>query len=612
MAIAHPFFDSDHFAEEDVLDFSDEPDRSPNETSAGLRRRLRELLSRPTGRMLPETGAERAELVIRVVVAAVADRFLESIRSHRRYLAIVSSVVSMVSLALTAMGPFLTDLFFILLLLIATCGGGLLVLAATVAIFQLGKLRTRILGSLQQSEDIAVKAQRVVEDLNLPTSYLSGIRFAFDLVRDPAAVLSSYSTASQEVRSLLKDLNSVAVDVPVTPSGLRESGLVAPRMAGEKLGPLDPDFFLQIERKRRGRGGQMSLQAIADAVANSIFHHVVALLVSQARPESAASFTAEFAPDGGLREATAANRMIDWLALNGIEYDASLLSLLDALASVLETPFDLKDFDMIRPLPAQENEFGGSLPLASALARAKAGDEVQQALISAVHFASQGRIEDQLWCLEFAAKRGNVEAMLDAGVVAGELGLLDQSEHWTRKAAEAGDPLAMHNLGIMAWEAGDPEEAKGWLIRSTEGGNADSFAALEQIASELGDASGARVWAAEGALADNPRCLLVHAMNLGVGDDRMIPVAMPFMERAALLGLPEAMLKLGIMHHKLGDNAAAMHWVEKGASAGNVDAMAIAGVLQNLLGNSAEARSWLQMATAEGHQKASEMLTELK
>jgi hypothetical protein len=229
--------------------------------------------------------------------------------------------------------------------------------------------------------------------------------------------------------------------------------------------------------------------------------------------------------------------------------------------------------DQAAPRQASSEEDGGSL--LDALSAAEAGDEVQGLMVAAVVADADGDKNRALALLERAASLANVDAMVEAGAMAGQLGDVVRSRHWAEAAARRGSPAGMYNLAVIDLQSGDRRAAAAGFRRAVEAGNHWGYAALVDLAEQDGDHVAARRWAAAGAEVDNPRCLQVHANHLLHDDPSNTSGVLALLEKAGSLGNPDAMVQAGIIHHHLGNGPQARHWLIKADEAGVTDARTI-------------------------------------
>lgn len=208
---------------------------------------------------------------------------------------------------------------------------------------------------------------------------------------------------------------------------------------------------------------------------------------------------------------------------------------------------------------------------------AESGDEAQRLILASVVLANDGRTQEAFEVLERAARLGHIDAMVQAGVLAGQLGDSAANRYWTQAAADTGDPVGLYNLGVLYVHDHDRALAADAFQKAAERGNSNGYAALVGMSEEQDDSISAAKWAALGAEAGHPACLQKHGLFLYERGDRA--GALVALEAAANAGNGAAMLMAGITRHEDGDISGARYWILKAREAGNSKAD---GLLQRL------------------------------
>jgi TPR repeat protein len=226
-----------------------------------------------------------------------------------------------------------------------------------------------------------------------------------------------------------------------------------------------------------------------------------------------------------------------------------------------------------------DESMGGSTNAAGAAADAildqakhdmESGDEAQRLYVAAAFAAGDGDLQRAFEMLERSAQLGHVEAMTEAGLIAGRLGNPGASRFWTETSAKQGSPVGMFNFAVLESEAGRNAAAATWFQRAAEAGNTEGYAALTEMAERADDRASLERWAQLGAAAGHPHCLHRHGYLLYDAGDRTGGLAA--MEQAAELGNGEAMVMAGLMCHELGNTSRARYWLLKAGGAGQQQA----------------------------------------
>lgn|GEM_PF-7019597 len=181
---------------------------------------------------------------------------------------------------------------------------------------------------------------------------------------------------------------------------------------------------------------------------------------------------------------------------------------------------------------------------------AEEGDAASSLYMEGLALEARGETEAALFKSVEAAQLGSVDAMREAGALAGQLGRDRDSLFWYESAAQAGDPVGMYNMGAAAVEAHDRVSAARWFQQAAEGGIADGYAALTQLADEAGDSEAELRWSGLGAAAGQVFCIARHGLLLAMGaegDTAKTRRARDYLEQAADRGdVPSAALAVDL------------------------------------------------------------------
>jgi TPR repeat protein len=194
-------------------------------------------------------------------------------------------------------------------------------------------------------------------------------------------------------------------------------------------------------------------------------------------------------------------------------------------------------------------------------------------------------------CSELAAEAGSAPAMLDLGILAHEEGDADAARAWWEQAAEAGMTEAMNNLGALADKEGNPDTAYGWWERAAAAGDSMAMANLGIIAFRARDLKTARIWLERAAENGSAEAIV----NLGILADEEDD-----WERAVENGSAEAIVNLGNLAHEEGNADAARAWWKRAAAAGSAEAMYNLGALAHMADDRESARTWWERAAEAG------------
>ena len=129
-------------------------------------------------------------------------------------------------------------------------------------------------------------------------------------------------------------------------------------------------------------------------------------------------------------------------------------------------------------------------------ALAESGDTKAQYDLSLMYIqgiGTQKNIEQGLVCLKRAAEKGNIEAMLELGVLYQKIDTLDNAPqlalHWFEKAAMAGSAVGQYNLAHMYMDGGqiaiDLPKAYIWMSISDATGNPLAISELASLKADL-------------------------------------------------------------------------------------------------------------------------------
>ncbi|MBM3681768.1 MAG: sel1 repeat family protein [Actinobacteria bacterium] len=75
---------------------------------------------------------------------------------------------------------------------------------------------------------------------------------------------------------------------------------------------------------------------------------------------------------------------------------------------------------------------------------------------------------------------GDVQAVVELGLLAAESGDLGTAREWYLKAAEFGESRAMVSLGGLAEESGDLDTAREWWLKAAKLGDEDAITRLNE------------------------------------------------------------------------------------------------------------------------------------
>ena len=124
------------------------------------------------------------------------------------------------------------------------------------------------------------------------------------------------------------------------------------------------------------------------------------------------------------------------------------------------------------------------------------GNAVAQLYLRGFSLAALGGDQrEALRCMEEAARHGHVEAMYDAGLLAGEMGDANLARFWWEAAAGAGHGKAAKNIAVTEFRAGRLDAAGLWFHKAAERGVPSGYAGLAQLANHVGDQAAELSWA---------------------------------------------------------------------------------------------------------------------
>ena len=204
--------------------------------------------------------------------------------------------------------------------------------------------------------------------------------------------------------------------------------------------------------------------------------------------------------------------------------------------------------------------------------------------------------------LRKAAERGDPQATVNLGSLAYKAGDLELAESWYQQAADLGNADAMHNLGVIARDAGDLELAESWFQKSADLGNSEAMYTLGALADEAGDLVLAKSWyqkAADRGYTDGMWWVLgiIGPKKSGLISES----GEPWQQKAAEIGSPEAMARLGWIAYEEGDLALAESWYKKSSDLGSSSGMVGRGRRAYDTGDLVLAESWLRKAADLGN-----------
>ena len=97
--------------------------------------------------------------------------------------------------------------------------------------------------------------------------------------------------------------------------------------------------------------------------------------------------------------------------------------------------------------------------------------EAEKIFVQAEKYRKEGSKEKAKERYEIAARKGNIDAINNLGVLYDNEGERLKAKEWYEKAASKGDAEAMTNLGVLYAKEGDKEKAKEWYEKSASKGN---------------------------------------------------------------------------------------------------------------------------------------------
>jgi len=203
----------------------------------------------------------------------------------------------------------------------------------------------------------------------------------------------------------------------------------------------------------------------------------------------------------------------------------------------------------------------------------RTGDAVAHLYLRGFSLAALGGDQrEALRCMEEAARHGHVEAMYDAGCLAGEMGEANLARFWWEAAASAGHGKAAKNIAVTEFQAGRLDAAGLWFHKAAERGVPSGYAGLAQLANHAGDQAAELSWARAGAEAGDPFCLTRYGLvtlNLHGDNPQAVRAVLPYLQRAAEQGDRDAMFFAGCGHGSLGESYEARHWLLRAEQAGD-------------------------------------------
>jgi TPR repeat protein len=166
-----------------------------------------------------------------------------------------------------------------------------------------------------------------------------------------------------------------------------------------------------------------------------------------------------------------------------------------------------------------------------------------------------------------SAIAGNIQSMVNMGILLYESGDTAEAHEWFAKATATNHPVSLTSVGRILTQGGEQAEAEAMLRKAADMGFAPAMDALSDLLQERGDAIEAESW----------------------------------LRRAAATGYPPAVNSLGMLLHFRGEKLEAEDLVRKAAEAGYLQAVAFLGVLLSERGDTPEAEVWLRLAARFGH-----------
>ena len=97
--------------------------------------------------------------------------------------------------------------------------------------------------------------------------------------------------------------------------------------------------------------------------------------------------------------------------------------------------------------------------------------EAEKIFVQAEKYRKEGSKEKAKERYEIAARKGNIDAINNLGVLYAKEGDKEKAKEWYEKSASKGSMEAMNNLGLFYSKEGDKEKAKEWYEKSASKGN---------------------------------------------------------------------------------------------------------------------------------------------
>jgi TPR repeat protein len=234
------------------------------------------------------------------------------------------------------------------------------------------------------------------------------------------------------------------------------------------------------------------------------------------------------------------------------------------------------------------------------LAAAEAGDAAATAMLAVV-LQRQGDGAGAREWFRRGAEAGDTAAMIGYGGELEKDGDLTAARKWYEKSAEAGDEgQGMLFLGCMLREQGDLRAALDCFLRAAESARSsmdDLLSAPEPVPASAGGRTAARKFRESITKPYRDTALCLGETYLATGDT---VEARAWLEQAAGLGHPRAMIVLGSLLFEARELDQAQAWLRPAAEAGEPEAMFYLGMILDLQGHVPESGTWLERAARSG------------
>ena len=224
--------------------------------------------------------------------------------------------------------------------------------------------------------------------------------------------------------------------------------------------------------------------------------------------------------------------------------------------------------------------------------------EAKKIFVQAEKYMKEGNKEKAKERYEIAARKGNINAMNNLGLLYDNEGDKVKAKKWYEKSASKGDAEAMYNLGVFYKDNGEILKAKEWYEKSASKGDADAMTNLGLLYYKEGDKEKAKEWFEKAASKGDAEAMY----NLGVFYDKEgdKEKAKELYEKVASKGNTDAMTNLGVLYENEGDKEKAKELYEKAVSKGDAEAMTNLGVLYYKEGDKEKAKEWLEKVASKG------------